>query len=305
MSPAAEICRRLAALLRTGASPRAALIELPSRVAAPIAMPSLVECSRRARLGLPLELVVQTLEGPFGADLGALLSRLDAVEREGLDGVASLDALADALVERDARRAAARAAGAGAVASARLIAVLPLLLLPVSMSGPVLEKPYVLVSIAAGLALGLVGYRWLTSIVPAPPSLDSHEWLIRDLAALARAGMSLEQGIEASTSGPLGSELGRIGRRHRLGARLANALESEGGPFCDLAAAIRDSERSGTPVAGALERLAEERRTAAEMAFRERTGKAPVKMVVPLTLCVLPAFVLMGVVPLIEGFRSG
>lgn len=89
---------------------------------------------------------------------------------------------------------------------------------------------------------------------------------------------------------------------------LSNVAHELGGPDAavrPLIAALVASERHGVPVAQSLGRLAEdvrvERRRTAERAAR----RLPVTMLFPLVFCVLPAFGLLTVVPvLIDALRS-
>jgi tight adherence protein C len=90
--------------------------------------------------------------------------------------------------------------------------------------------------------------------------------------------------------------------RHR---RLVDALEHITGPTAEVArplvAALASAERYGAPLGDALERLAADarldRRRRAEAAAR----RVPVQLLFPLVLCVLPAFALLSVVPLLIG----
>jgi Flp pilus assembly protein TadB len=63
--------------------------------------------------------------------------------------------------------------------------------------------------------------------------------------------------------------------------------------------------RYGAPLAAALERLAEQQRVEQRFALEARVRRAPVAMLLPLTLCVLPAFVLLAIVPLVVGALQG
>jgi tight adherence protein C len=94
-------------------------------------------------------------------------------------------------------------------------------------------------------------------------------------------------------------------RRARLGVRLSDALDELPSMLGDavrpLVAALVATDRYGVPLQPALERLASEarqdRRRRAEAAAR----RVPVKLLFPLVLCVLPAFALLTVVPVLVG----
>jgi len=66
--------------------------------------------------------------------------------------------------------------------------------------------------------------------------------------------------------------------------------------------AAQASETTGTPLSGALNAIALDRRKDAAAASREHLAKLPVKMLFPLALLILPGFVLLTVAPpLISG----
>ncbi|WP_327678480.1 type II secretion system F family protein [Kitasatospora sp. NBC_00458] len=82
----------------------------------------------------------------------------------------------------------------------------------------------------------------------------------------------------------------RLGREHPALAPLARCM-------------VRTS-LSGAPAAGALTGLAEGRRAEAVRAAHTRVRRAGVLATAPLGLCFLPAFVLLGVVPVVVGLTA-
>lgn len=127
-----------------------------------------------------------------------------------------------------------------------------------------------------------------------------------DLFSLAAsAGLSVRQAVEAVAprlAGPVGGALDRAGRQMRLGVDTAEALEAltadpAGDPLRLLVRPLVDALRYGAPLGPALERAAAvaraDRRRQAETAAR----RVPLRLLFPLTLCVLPAFVLLTIVP--------
>jgi tight adherence protein C len=133
------------------------------------------------------------------------------------------------------------------------------------------------------------------------------------LAAASSAGLSgqlaLRRAIE-STEGPLSEELAEVIRSVDLGARWRDELRnaSDRLPLPDLRRAVATMGRAeslGSSLADALSELATEVRVARRSAATERAGKAPVKMLFPLVFLVLPAFLLLTVVPvLISALQS-
>ncbi len=65
------------------------------------------------------------------------------------------------------------------------------------------------------------------------------------------------------------------------------------------------SATSGAPISDALARLAEDERERQRGQVEARVRQIEVKAAAPLGLCLLPAFVLLGIVPLIAGSVTG
>jgi tight adherence protein C len=68
-----------------------------------------------------------------------------------------------------------------------------------------------------------------------------------------------------------------------------------------LVSALVSSERYGTPLLPALERLAGEARLDRRRRAEEGARRVPVKLLFPLVLCILPAFGALTVAPLLAG----
>jgi tight adherence protein C len=68
-----------------------------------------------------------------------------------------------------------------------------------------------------------------------------------------------------------------------------------------LAAALVDAERYGTALGPTLDRLAVDARMARHRRAEEAARRVPVKLLFPLVTCILPAFGLLTVAPLIAG----
>lgn len=131
------------------------------------------------------------------------------------------------------------------------------------------------------------------------------------LAVSTAAGATVRLAIEAvarRTAGPVGDELRGVVSRVHGGRRLADELGDMatrlGEDVRPLVAALVASDRDGAPLGAGLERLAVElrhdRRRRAEAAAR----RVPVKLLFPLVACILPAFALLTVAPLLAGALS-
>lgn len=201
----------------------------------------------------------------------------------------------------------ARASVAGAKLSARLVAALPLLFLPLAPLGraPMFDRTGVAI-LVAGALLAIVGMRWIGSLIPSPP--DPHDPLdrfAREIALSLRAGMAIGPALSAAAV-VAGPSLASASRRVALGCSWGAVLGQNADPFLRSVAAIFDrGDRLGLPVATSLEELADQRRDSRARMFTARLRRAPVLMVVPLTLCVLPSFGFLALGPFLRGLVNG
>lgn len=130
-----------------------------------------------------------------------------------------------------------------------------------------------------------------------------------DLLLLAiSGGLSVRQALDAvarRSDGQLPRELGRVCADVARGRRLADALDDlparAGDATRPLVSALVGAERYGAPLGPALERMADEVRATCRRRSEEAARKVPVKLLFPLVACVLPAFALLTVAPLIAG----
>lgn len=172
---------------------------------------------------------------------------------------------------------------------------------------------------AAGAAVTLVTHRLLTGLSNRPDSeaagrLMADAPLAFDLiAACIAAGAPPEtalRGVVDAVDGPLGELLGSVARAAALGSPADQAwaplLSADmPAPLRDAAAGFVRAQRSGAALAPALERIAADQRQARRVASQVAARRAGVLAVGPLGLCFLPAFVLVGVVPLVAGLVAG
>ena len=82
-------------------------------------------------------------------------------------------------------------------------------------------------------------------------------------------------------------------------AEAVEALDDLGDAAVPLVAALRGSARYGTPLRGPLEQVAADARTMRRRRAEEEARTLPVRLLLPLVLCILPAFGLLAVVPLL------
>jgi pilus assembly protein TadC len=124
-----------------------------------------------------------------------------------------------------------------------------------------------------------------------------------DLLALTlRGGVGLVEAMEAVASrvgGPLGMHLSTVAAAGRWGVEDAMAWASIPSAWQPAARALRMAATAGVPPADVLVRAAEEMRRAEQQRLELATATLGVRIVLPLGLAFLPAFVLTTVVPIV------
>ncbi|MDT7547794.1 MAG: hypothetical protein QOE84_188 [Actinomycetota bacterium] len=169
------------------------------------------------------------------------------------------------------------------------------------------------VGAVAGVAIVLAGPVLLRRLEPASVRRDRQR-LVSDLpltldlvAACLMGGASLPAAagaVAAALRGPCGQRLASVAEALTAGTPPADAWLRLGGgdPDDPLASAARVLSRAadgGAPVAAVVGRLAAEARADARAAGLQAASRVGVLVVAPLGLCFLPAFVLIGVVPVV------
>ncbi len=130
------------------------------------------------------------------------------------------------------------------------------------------------------------------------------------LAACVSAGAGPREAAEAvgdSLGGPVGERLARTAAELRLGGEPADAWGRLGAipGAAGLARCLERAGATGAPAADPVSRLAEGLRTERAREAAARAQRAGVLMVGPVGLCFLPAFLVVGVVPVVIGLASG
>ncbi len=127
------------------------------------------------------------------------------------------------------------------------------------------------------------------------------------LAVCLESGMPLRGAVEViaeSLGGPLGGLLEEVAAKVRLGVDEAEAWAELAGAEPALAVLGREVARtlgSGMGLSGTLRALGSDARSDAASAAEVRARRVGVRSVLPLMVCFLPAFMLLGVVPIIGG----
>lgn len=279
MTPAAVV-QRLAVLLEAGLAPLAAWRHLAesSPVAARVAE---VDTPDR----LPAALLDATRDGTEALDWACVAAAWRVASDSGAPLAATLARLGEVLVAaEDARREVAIAL-AGPRATSRVVLALPAIglfggmLLGVDTLGVLATTPPGWFCLLAGGTLLVVARRWMRRLVARASVHDPTPGLGAELAAVAISG-----GGSASVA------LDRV----------AAALSEAGLPPDDSGAAtVAFAQRVGVPVAALLRAEARDVRRAAQAEARIRIAALGTRLLLPLGLCVLPAFVALGVAPLL------
>ncbi|MDP9224479.1 MAG: type II secretion system F family protein [Actinomycetota bacterium] len=298
--------RRLAGLVRSGEAPRSALVRWHEDADPELRKP-LARVARRLCLGDDAEGACRSVRMDLGQDADTLARVFRIQLHCGGDLAAMIEMVASAIEDRSAGASAGRVSGAGAILSGRMVAALPLFCIPmIPMSRAPLFDPLGLAMLGTGVALALIGMRWLMRLVPVPPETDDPIAAIAEiLAAVLGAGVGLHHALDHVT-GCLPADIDppfeRTRRRVKLGMTWLGALSvSDDADLRALGRTLAPGDRPGVPVAAGLRRLARERRAERARAFDERTKRAPVVMVLPLVLCVLPSFLILALGPFVRG----
>jgi Flp pilus assembly protein TadB len=124
------------------------------------------------------------------------------------------------------------------------------------------------------------------------------------LSAAVRGGLAPAEGLALvcqALPGPAADALATLPVRIRLGVDPDEVWRSlDGNPELELLGrTLARSARSGEPVADALDRLANELSARARARSEEAARRVGVQAAVPLGVCLLPAFLLLGIVPVV------
>lgn len=138
-----------------------------------------------------------------------------------------------------------------------------------------------------------------------PPGLADAAMMLELVGAMLESGASVGRALElvAQPASPrFGSALRPVVAALAIGADWDTAWRSSAESFpevLDLQAALGFSALTGAPSASILYAQAARLRRARFRAAEKRAGALGVKLVIPLGLCSLPAFICLGVVPVL------
>jgi tight adherence protein B len=186
----------------------------------------------------------------------------------------------------------------GPRATARLVMVLPLvaLLFGTLMGFDTLRTLFLtgpgLVCLAAGSALMFTAARWNRRLVRRASAGGPAPGLELDLTAIGMTGGGSLDGARRTARASA----------ERFGLRGPGASDAATDAVIDRVLGL--SARAGVPAAELLRSEAEQLRRDARTGGRQRAENLAVTLMLPLGVCVLPAFMLVGVAPLLISVLS-
>ena len=247
--------------------------------------------------GLPIErawVVLETDAAALDAQAGGLVGAvLEVASAAGAPMAPTLERLAGLLREQAAQRRALDAALAGPRATAKLVMLLPVVglgfgaALGLDVLGAAVSGGLGTWSVVAGSLLMVAAWVWSRAIVRRASRGDDAPGLALELVAVALAGGGAADHARATAA-----------------AALAEAGVAATG-WDDVDAALDLAWRAGVPVRGLLVAEATAARTRARLDGEARAQRAAVQLALPLGACVLPAFSLLVIVPLVVSMLEG
>lgn len=164
--------------------------------------------------------------------------------------------------------------------------------------------------VGAGAAVG----TWVVIGRAEPPALRRRRERARAdlphvvglLASALRSGAATGEAVRlvcTALPGAAADRLAPVSARLALGADPVQVWEqlADDDSLGPLGRALARAQATGAPVVRSVERLADELAAGARAEVEDRARAVGVKAALPLGLCLLPAFVLVGIVPLVAG----
>lgn len=206
---------------------------------------------------------------------------------------ATMTARADALEQLGRIYRSARSQSAGPKAASKLILSLPVVSIVLAALAGYNALPLLFGTGLGWILLGLgggllwLGHRWTARLISRAEQVESGAGLYAELLSLGlAAGLALDRAVEGAW----------------------NVCATVGGDYSDEQSQCRTvhavAEETGASLVGLIRAVAGVRRDQLHERVRERMEKLAVSLTVPLGLCVLPAFICVGIVPIVMSILS-
>lgn len=129
------------------------------------------------------------------------------------------------------------------------------------------------------------------------------------LGAAITAGAGVQEALEViidTVDDPVRSRLSEVRASVELGAPVGTAWAQllDDDALAPIASAVIRSAQTGSPISVVLDAAAADMRRTHRAGVEVAARSAGVRSVAPLALCFLPAYLLVGVVPVIAGFAA-
>jgi tight adherence protein B len=131
--------------------------------------------------------------------------------------------------------------------------------------------------------------------------------VIELLAAALATGVSVPRalfGVGQAVGGTTGQKLSRAGRQLELGATWVQAWAEAESDLAVIVEALQAAWEDGAPPIETLRAASQAERQRQKAAAKLAAARLGVRLVLPLGLCLLPAFVLIGLVPILISLGS-
>ncbi len=279
------VAARSAALLRGGLHP----VQVMRSLARETASPTLLKVIERIELGEKPGDALAAVAGPDWRVLGAAWM---LAEQSGASFAPVLDRIALALRSIDELSARREVLLAAPRMTIRLVALLPLASVGVGVvlgfdPLPVFLTPFGAALLVVGILLQLLGVHWTRRLTSRVEAEDRVAGLECELMWVALAG-----------GAPPGSA--RV--------RVADAVSDARAEWIEFASlcrgtpldlALREAVNVGVPASSLLLDAAHAQRTRIQAELERAAERLGVRILVPIATCILPAFIVLGVFPVI------
>lgn len=217
---------------------------------------------------------------------------LDIARTTGAPRSRVLRVVADAWDDNDVLRREVRIAATSARTSAQILVWLPAAtsvisaLIGLETLGFLLSTPTGWACLVTGASSTALGWWWMGRLVTSIPLPPLETGIVADLVAEILSVSSLS----SETTDHLAACAAKWNMTNEWNAVVTR----------------RESSReTGVPIAGLLRNLAIDRRQDVRLGVREQIEALPARLLIPLGVCLFPAFVVLTVIPAVATMASG